>query len=118
MSGLTENEKIAGRKFRADMAARLEIQNDIDPPTYAVPHFLSVYRHMCGGNEGRSAALELKERYWESPHYPEEGVPEGRFGFIYREGSCRTCGQTARSPAGRIVDGWERPPLTGRVTRS
>lgn len=45
-------------------------------------------------------------------------VPAGRFGFITRAGKCRGCGQTARSKAGRLVDGWERPPIQGRVARS
>lgn len=44
-------------------------------------------------------------------------VPGGRFGFIWREGRCRSCGRTARSRAGRLVDAVDRPPITGHVNR-
>ena len=42
---------------------------------------------------------------------------EGRFAFIFKEGRC-SCGATARSRAGRLVDAYERPPLSGRVARA
>jgi hypothetical protein len=45
----------------------------------------------------------------------EVGLP--LFGFIYREGKCKGCGDTARSPAGRLVLQEERPPAQGRMAR-
>lgn len=115
---LTDVEKQAGRQFRDDCNAWLGAFNETSPPTYDVPFFLGIYRHLCSARSSRSTGMELKEQYLLSPIYPEENVPAGRFGFIYRDGRCRACGQTARSRVGRIVDGWERPPLTGRVARS
>lgn len=137
-------EKAAGRAFRDCAQAALGKAFRTDPPTYEAPHFLGVYRHRCPARAGRSSALGLTEAYLRSPAYevlgtngqpwiaveadrplvpdgpPEEvigRVPAGRFGFIYREGRCRGCGQTARSKAGRLVDGWERPPIHRRATR-
>lgn len=141
---LTPAEKAAGRRFRDDAQAALLSQSAGHAPTYTVPHFLGLYRHLCPRREGRSTALDLRERYATSPAYDvyiadgqalavaeSEGpppvwatgathtqVPAGRFGFIYRQGTCRGCGQTARSNEGRLVDGWERPPIQGRVARS
>jgi hypothetical protein len=115
---LTENEKKAGKKFRVQAELDLELLNEKDPPTYEVPFFLGIYRHLCNARKGRSTGMELKEQYLLSPIYPEENVPAGRFGFVFREGRCRACGQTARSRVGRIVDAFDRPPLTGRVARS
>lgn len=115
---LTPREKKVGRLFRVESEEKLTGINKIDPPTYDVPFFLGIYRHLCSARHGRSTGMELKEKYLLSPIYPEEDVPAGRFGFVFREGRCRACGQTARSRVGRIVDGWERPPLTGRVARS
>lgn len=115
---LTDDEKKVGKLFRAQSVEKLDEINEIDPPTYEVPFFLGIYRHLCSARHGRSTGMELKEKYLLSPMYPDDGVPAGRFGFVFREGRCRACGQTARSRVGRIVDGWERPPLTGRVARS
>ncbi len=115
---LTEIEKVAGRMFRDQAQARLTAVNEKDPATYDVPFFIALFRHRCPGNNGKSMAIDLKEQYLQSPIYPEQDVPAGRFGYIYREGRCRACGQTARSRSGRIVDGWERPPVSGRVARS
>ncbi len=114
--GLTYMEKQVGRQFKADCEAMLNQRNDEAPPTYEVPFFLGIYRHLCSGRNNRSTGLELKEQYWVSEEHP--GVPTGRFGFIFREGRCRACGQTARSRVGRLVDGLQRPPITGRVARS
>lgn len=116
--GLTDLEKKAGRRFRDDCSARLLAVNETSPATFEVPFFLGVYRHLCPSRNGRSTGLELKEQYWISPIYPEESVPAGRFGYLFREGRCRACGQSARSQVGRLVDGWVRPPITGRVARS
>jgi len=115
---LTPTEKKYGRLFRAESELKLFCINDADPPTYEVPFFLGIYRHLCPARNNKSTGLELKEQYWVSPIYPDEDVPAGRFGYLFREGRCRACGQTARSRVGRVVDGWERPPITGRVARS
>lgn len=116
--GLTETEKNVGRRFRTDAETQLLVLNEADPATYEVPFFLGLFRHICSARSQRSVAIELKEQYLISPIYVDEDVPAGRFGYIYREGRCRACGQTARSGVGRLVDGWERPPITGRVARS
>jgi hypothetical protein len=113
---LTHSEKQVGRQFKLDCEAALNQRNAEEPPTYEVPFFLGIYRHLCSARNNRSTGLELKEQYWVSGDYP--GVPAGRFGFIFREGRCRACGQTARSWVGRLVDGLDRPPITGRVARS
>lgn len=115
---LTAQEKSVGRVFRDEAATLLLGLNETKPPTYDAPFFLGIYRHLCPARHRRSTALELREQYWLSPAYPREQVPAGRFGYIFREGKCRGCGQTARSSVGRLVDGWERPPITGRVARS
>lgn len=139
---LTQPEKVAGRKFRDEEQAKLLATFDVAPPTYVVPNFLSHYRHECPGRNDISTAIELKEQYVLSPEYEvwDEGgvehvhelgddttvliegstvIPPGRFGFIYKEGKCKSklCGHTARSKAGRLVDSWERPPMAGRVGR-
>lgn len=114
--GLSDAEKAAGRLFQTESEAILSRLNAASPPTYVVPFFLGLYRHLCAGRQDRSAGLELKELYRLSPIYQD--VPAGRFGYLYREGRCRACGQTARSEVGRLVDGWQRPPITGRVARS
>jgi hypothetical protein len=115
---LTDVEKGVGRRFRSEAELNLFSLNTTDPPTYDVPFFLGIYRHLCPARNNRSTGMELKEQYWVSPIYPDEKVPAGRFGYVFREGRCRACGQTARSRVGRVVDGWERPPITGRVARS
>jgi hypothetical protein len=115
---LSPEEKAAGRAFRDEMQVALLRSHTADPPDHVVPNFIALYRHACPRRQGRSTALELKERYIPSPPYPDHGVPAGRFAFIYREGVCRGCGQTARSKAGRLTLAEERPPLHGRVARS
>lgn len=143
--GLTPEEKAAGRAFRDAAQARLLDSFANSPPDHTVPNFIALFRHACP-KRGRSTALELHEQYEMSPAYDvfslgrtvvhvalstdptlpnlvrQEGVditfvPEGRFGFIYKAGRCRYCGQTARSRAGRLVDAHERPPVHGRVAR-
>lgn len=119
-------EKIAGRQFRDAAQAKLLATFDGEKaPTYTAPNFLGIYRHNCPARQGRSTGLVLDEIYTPSPEcdiFTDDGsrewVAPGRFGFIYREGRCRGCGQTARSKAGRLVDGWVRPPIHGRVARS
>lgn len=145
MTELTKEEKAAGRVFRDFAQNKLLETFETNPPDHQPPNFLSIFRHPCGGRGNRSTALELKERYEFSPSYvvypttdglavhqgdeewAEEQVPgdytiipANRFGFIYKEGKCSSkgCGQTARSKAGRFVDAYERPPVTGRVARA
>lgn len=115
---LSTEEKACGRFFRDQWQFTLAGRNETDPPRYLVPDFIGHFRHLCSARHGRSTALELKEIYVLSPIYPEHGVEAGRFGFIYREGRCRGCGQNARSGEGRLVDGRQRPPISGRVARS
>lgn len=115
---LTGIEKECGRRFRSESEISLMTLNELHPPSYEVPFFLGIYRHLCKARNNRSTGMELKEQYWVSPIYPDEKVPAGRFGYVFREGRCRACGQTARSRVGRVVDGWVRPPITGRVARS
>lgn len=115
---LSAHEKAAGRLFRDQAQADLLVSFELDPPDHRVPNFLALYRHSCPARQGRSTALELKEVYVISPAYPEHDVLAGRFGFIFKAGTCRGCGQTARSRAGRLVNAHERPPLHGRVARS
>lgn len=115
MSSLTPPEKAAGRSFRDRAEADLATTFQADPPDLVVPHFIALYRHSCPARKDISTALELKEMYLLSPAYPQHNVPAGRFGFLYRQGRCRLCGQTARSRTGRLVDAHERPPLHGRA---
>ncbi len=107
--GLTPEEKAAGRRFRTMVQHVVIAEFDRDPPVFRVPNFLAVYRHPCPGRGMRSTALELREVYRLSP--ADADVPAGRFGFITRAGTCRSCGATAASRAGRLVDAHERPPI-------
>lgn len=137
MSELEPEEKVAGRLFRDSAQLDLDQLNAATPARYPVPSFLAVYRHICPGRQELSTALELREVWVPSPRIvvetplggtpravlyelwrPTDDVdlwhmPAGRFGFIYREGKCRSCQRTARSEKGRFVDGWERPPILG-----
>lgn len=139
---LEPEEKAAGRLFKSIAQAELDRTFVTDPPYYPVPTVIAVYRHACPCRDERSSALELREQYRPSPALvveTEHGehtaylrsswhvgrarevdtwqIPEGRFGFIYREGRCRLCDRSARSRVGRLVDAWERPPVQGRVAR-
>lgn len=110
---LTPQEKEAGRAFRDAVQNELLATFETDPPTHVVPNFIAMFRHKCSARGGRSSPLELKEVYKFSPaHGP---VPARRFGFIYKEGKCRYCGNTARSRAGRLVDAHVRLPLSWRT---
>ncbi len=112
---LTPAEKESGRRFRARQVAELARTFVDDPPTYTVPVVAPlVFRHSCPARGGRSTALHLDEVYLHSPADPEHKIPADLFGFIYRAGICRMCGQTARSDQHRLVLVAERPPLHGR----
>jgi hypothetical protein len=133
---LEPEEKTAGRLFRDAEQSLLDELNAAHPPTYVVPHLLALYRHRCPARDMRSTSLELREVYrasaqiavetddgvhtavWYARWWPGRMsqvdtwiVQAGRFGFIYRDGRCRGCTQTARSATGRLVDGWDRPPI-------
>lgn len=111
---LSAEEKQAGRRFRDCEQQLLDRRFETDPPTYTVSGLIAVYRHACPERGGLSTTLELREIYLTSPAYPEyPQIPAGRFGFLYREGRCRHCGDVALSREGRIVDSRERPPLGG-----
>lgn len=141
---LTPHEKAAGRQFRDEQNLALDDINRLDPPSFTVPDVLAVIRHQCTARKGRSTSLVLKEVYVLSPAYDVFGtdgglivlvadeaipaqwmvdsrtysrVPAGRFGYVYRCGTCRGCGKTARTSS-RIVDGWARPPLQTRARRN
>ena len=113
---LTREEKEVGRRFRDEAEQALRETFHADPPTYTVLNCLALLRHLCPARAGRSTALELKEIYLYSPRYPGFEVPAGRFGYLYRQGRCRACGQTARS-GGRLVDAHDRPPLPAARSR-
>src|SRR4051812_1510144 len=115
--GLTGAEKTAGRKFRDEAQETLAKLNESDPPTFTPPFFLALFRHLCPARNNKSTAIELKERFVFSPPDRDQQVPAATFGFLYREGRCRGCGQAARSPTGRLVDSRVRPPLTSRDPR-
>lgn len=109
MPALTEEEKVRGRVFREEQQAALEALNAGNPPDYYPPNFLSIYRHNCSRRGGISTALNLHEVYV----YDEAK----RLAWIYKEGKCGACGQTARSRTGSVKDAHERAPLEGRVAR-
>lgn len=116
---LTAAERAAGRAWRAFSDGALAVWHDSEPPTYTVPDFLAVWRHECTGHRHTSEAIVLREEYRLSPAYQVRDlrsgelieVPAGRFGYIYREGRCRTCGENALSRVGRVVDAYRRPAL-------
>lgn len=135
---LEPEEKCAGRLFRERASKALDETNVQDPPDFAVPPVIGIYRHACNAKDGVSSAMELKEVWTPSPRIVVERaddgtltaflyaewtpkdidtwtVPDGRFGFVIREGRCRFCGKKARSRFGRVVDAYDRPPLDGRV---
>ena len=135
---LTPAEKLAGRAFRDELVAWLEALNQSEPTVMQPPSVTRHVRHDCPARSGLSTSFEMKEIYVTSPvynvcscgamiagdeagwHHPVSGcerfvVPAGRFALIYTEGKC-ACGMTGRSPEGRLVDAWERPPM-GRTQR-
>lgn len=128
---LTDDEKRVGRAFRSAAQAHLLWLNATSPPTYFRPAFLAIARHNCVQKGGVSVAMQLKEVYLRSaeviPDYCQLGFDDyepvawiggtDRFGFLWRDGTCKSCGETSRSKAGRLVDAVERPPLDGKVSR-
>jgi hypothetical protein len=66
---LTKQEKVAGRAFRETQQRALRERCEADPPTYVVPHFLAIFRHLCERRDNVSTALELREVYIASPAY-------------------------------------------------
>lgn len=115
---LTEAEKTAGLRFQGQMRSELHLLFETASPDHVMLPYIAVFRHHCAARMNRSTSLEMPEVYITSPAYEDLCVPEGRFAFIWREGRCRLCGETAWTQPGRLVDAYERPPLRGRVTRS
>ena len=139
---LSSIDKHAVRFFRDRCAAELAATFDTDPPTYTVPVVTGHFRHPCPQRNLRSTALQVDEVYRLSPafdvhtapsyvHVQDSSdpatpvvppgiqvvltrVPAALFGFIYRAGRCRFCGQSARSREHRLVLAHQRPPLRGR----
>lgn len=128
---LTDDERRAGHAFRSAAQAHLLWINSAWPPTYFRPAFLGTVRHNCPRRGGLSVAMQLKEVYLRSAEVIsatfqlgfDDYVPADwpgttdRFGFLWRDGTCKSCGETSRSKAGRLVDALERPPLDGKVSR-
>lgn len=136
---LEPEEKVAGRLFREYASKQLAEEIEYNKPDYIVPPVIGLYRHACDAKDGISTALDLKEVWVPSPRIVVEraddgvltafffaqwvvntnvdtwAVPDGRFGFVYRQGKCRWCDKTAKSKYGRVVDPYERPPLDGRM---
>lgn len=104
---LTDEERKTGRAFRDDAAAQLVALNLESPPDYKPLPVSGNYRHNCAARKGVSTAIQLREVY--------QLDDTGRFCFIYKEGVCKGCGQTARSEIGRLDDAWERGPLIDTV---
>lgn len=106
----------------------LQRLNEEDPPDYSPSPFLGIYRHPCmkariAKKTGRpvSTAIDLKEVYATRWGGEDGTVPEihaeDETAILFRYGTCKQCGQTARSPYGRFVLTAERPPVYGRVAR-
>lgn len=115
----------------------LDKLNELKPAHYDPPPFLANYRHLCTKarqaahtGKGVSTAIDLKEQYvtsWEKTadsHDDEQVIsisgkqdPDDEYAILYREGSCKSCGEVARSKKGRVVLTSERPPVYGRVGR-
>lgn len=107
---LTREQKLEARAWLAEQQLLLAGLNENDPPTHAPPNMVKVFRHACSKRRNKSTALQLHEMYVLSE--------DGQWGFIFKEGTCKACGDTARSPEGRFVIAADRPPIaaTKRVT--
>lgn len=90
--------------------------NNKDTPEYIPPHFLSIYRHPCPEQRNVSKAIDLYERYLTAEDIERSDLAP--WAFIWKEGSCRKCKQTARSSKGLLVNTDKRPPISGRVARA
>lgn len=108
-----------------ELQAGLEQLNALDPPAYYAAPLLANFRHGCtkariARRTGRavSTAIDLKEVYvtrWVEGR--PESDPADEHALLYRQGTCKHCGQLARSRTGRIVLTADRPPMFGRVAR-
>jgi hypothetical protein len=105
---LSPAEKAHGRAWRDRMRADHDAWMAEHPPAYRVPAVIRTIRHACPARGNRSHSIELLERYVLSPAGPN--VLRGRFGWLWREGRCRHCGESAISE-GRLVDATARRPL-------
>ena len=129
---MTPCDIAVAREFRRVRRAELARLHEAGPDL-TVSVLVRYERHDCAAKGGRSVFLELREHYAYSPayHYCDCGqvcrpaaahlvecdrcgpVPltDGkRFGWIWTQGRCPSCGLTALSRTGRLVDPAERPP--------
>lgn len=112
-----------------ELQAGLDRLNALDPPTYRPTALGANFRHLCTKarqakltGKGVSTAITLKERYVTGWLIGDDEIepltdPDAEVAILYREGTCKSCREVARSPQGRVVLTAERPPLEGRVSR-
>lgn len=111
-----------------ELQAGLDKMNEADPPDYWPSPLLAIYRHPCmkarvAKRTGRavSTAIDLREAYvtrWVADGTVPDVDLSDETAMLFRHGSCKHCGQTARSRKGRFVLTAERPPVMGRVARA
>jgi hypothetical protein len=110
----------------AELEAGLAALNEADPPLFSPLAVHASFRHMCTGSilarrSGKpvSEPLDLKERYVTSwvDGQPVEQEDGAEYAILFREGVCKKCKASARSPRGIVVKTAERAPLHGRVAR-
>lgn len=124
-AALDTETKAAGVLFRTAAQAMLDDLNAVEPVQHKAPPLLALFRHVCSHKNNTSVAIQLQERFIQSDvPLPEFGwTPEqalalgGLLAFIFKEGVCRRCGESARSVTGRVVLTAERPPTAGRLAR-
>jgi hypothetical protein len=134
---LTDDEKQAGRMFRAHRQGLLDDLNAARPPHGAALAVWRVVRHECAARGGASVGITLREHRAASPeyrvcycgavgatsaefpHYDCDGskvlAADGLFTWIWREGGCAGCGRVVRSSTGRFAVAADRPAGNGRA---
>lgn len=100
--GLTDEQKTAGRAFRAACQAGLNELNRREPPGGDGDPLLRVVRHPCTARGGASAGIALREHY-------TAGV-DGLLCFIWKDGRCPECSLLLRSTTGTVDLTARRPP--------
>lgn len=108
---LTATERTAGRYFRKRCSRWLGNLNASAGAASSAPYIVW-YRHECMRKLG-TQSLHLRQHYWQSPlmamtRPPDDSraaefIREGRFLFVWREGTCSACQLTVRSGTGHIV---------------
>ena len=141
MTTLSPDEKFAGRHFRTGRQAALDqLNKDRPPDTLALVHW-RVVRHVCPAQGDASIGITLREVYETSPEYracycsriepadPDLEFPHrdcdgsrvvaqaALFAWIWKEGRCADCGQTARTGKGWAVPASDRPAERERTCR-